>query len=207
MTKGLRIELQPTTPVGKIRDVLSRFLNLGQLLAEQREVDGDLLAVGTGCLGHGAHRAADRVDDHPDVVVDLVGSDVLEFTERFEALGDPPLIVLLDGGDLLLELVVVAQATAELVFAARARGEADGPRQHGHRDRPDLSAETGGVVAHDHAPVAAASPSRRISAVAWPSPSGSRKSALPATNTLAPAAAAPDTVAGDTPPSTSRSQS
>ena len=45
--------------------------------------------------------------------------------QRFEALGDPPLIVLLDGGDQLLELVVVAQATAELVFAARARGEAD----------------------------------------------------------------------------------
>ena len=107
----------------------------------------------------------------------VVGDDDRDGRQRIVALGPP------HGGRQRVE-----------------RGSAVGG--HGDVDRHVVDPTDG--VSSPHAG-RAASARRRSSATAWPSPSGSRYSAVPATSTLAPAAAAPPTVSGAMPPSTSMS--
>ena len=91
--------------------------------------------------------------------------------------------------------------------AARVRGGAQRPRHRrpARRRRLQLTAAPERVSAPPARHRRAASARARRSVTAWASPSGSRNSALPATSTLAPAAAAPATVVGPMPPSTSTS--
>jgi len=107
--------------------MLSGFLDCIELLAEQGEVDGNLLAVGPGGLRDGPNGATHGVDDGAEVVVDLGGGDVLELAEAFEPFGDPALVAAFDRRHEIVKSVVVAEPPAELILRTGAgRGAHDG---------------------------------------------------------------------------------